>query len=1283
MAFVGNDMFGHGMTHHPSTLVQSGTGFGQGHGSGGFGSSSQTGGFGQGGLGSSGFGQGTLGGSNSAMNPNQPFFHRQNSLLTDMTHSKTDPKPVYVNQFTQSQVRHEDQIYSNMYEKPLEKPTLKPQTTQERRKTLQRQKSVSIPDDFDRPPKLGPRTRSLSLSMYDDSQPMKPMNMDIAQPILRRSNTVSAKSDKTHNKHKFLRPLSIGRRFRKRSDSRSSQSSTEPPRSEPPRSSKYHEEIETNDRPTKTRSSEIPQSSKSDDEHAHLILSLMNPPSSPDTDTNLHYSPFKKSDQLKKEIPNDEVIESPTSVRRRFQQVKPSEQDNLSMTSGRSTPKSVHVISTPSLYRTLTIETPARRETISPTQSPSHSPVPEKEPKAFNNFKPDVTSRQQPPKYQRSDSENSDTFYDCDNPGEFKRMARKEHGDRKKGKRKPQADKPRTHILSTGTNTDDEASNPNTPNIISNGNNPFQEYDNSQNNNINPEDQGNNQYDDSTLCVRELIDTFNRKATENSKTETPPSPTLKHVNPDVRDLIASMSFAKNFDGDNEDQTDSGTYLNHPAQFNHSPSDTYTTRLPDIVMPKFESVLKGQEPTTADSSESGYTSNLQNSPRDYELKAAHYVNSLPLNTDLDNRKSIGSDLVRAGSQTDSDNESELSEVPCRSGSDTDYQLSDSETHEEPLVMKILESPSDVAQRVTNQVPVKERTHHKQASTDVSKNPQRVTKTAAPAVHSSAPIVHSPNSPFMEKRSSLKNKNREKSNDSETELKHLHITEPKTTKVVLETQPNNSSKTETVIVHPIKPGSSKASGEGRHVSKKSTPSFAPTLLDLPLLGFRKRELSSVAQTQCTNCLDSLLHILNVLLFISSGGVVAVGMWLLLKEFNVNHIAEIFGNNIIQVIMYVAVGGAALALLATMCLCCGVRRDKFGLGFYASVLVIVVLALGTAAVLCTIFADKLKGIEFKLQFKDRLITKYGNTENTPMENKFFTESWDKMQQEFKCCGADGNVNDTTSWAVYKKFSAWFKLQPDTDRIYHFVPESCCAPNSNAAVCMGSDHKLYGPPVYGPPMDRGFNTNNPNLNTDGCYTMVSGYLQQLITITALVTGGLAGLYFLVVMLTWVFCFKRRQDGDYDYSSYDYDDEVFDEEEDDEDEEEEAGEENAEETATNVIHPIRNATVENTDFIHHQASVHKLPSAPITDTSDNTAVETVDITKPNSGTILYTDNTINFVDRVSPVSEQEALDRRNRYDSSDSRLEHIFTETIEEEDSNFEDSDAEEPRDHLLPRYT
>ena len=1254
MAFVGNDIFGNGMTHHPSTLAHAGGGFGNSHGTGGFGSSASKSTFGQG---MGGFGH-SMSGGHASISQNQ-FFHRQNSLLTDMTHSKTDPKPVYVSQFNQSQAVHEGHMFSNMYDKPLEKP--KPKPVLKKRPTLTRQSSVSIPDDFDRPPKLSLRTRSQSVSLYptdDEHPPLKPMNMDVATPILRRSNTVSAKPEKGH-KHKFLRPLSLGHKFRKRSDSRSSQSSTEPSRSEPPKSMKYREAIENRETPTKSRSSELPLSPKTAKEQEALILSLMNPHVSTDIETDYTDSPDRYDHHqytgkqfllqpvaaaghqvLGKHNPSpEEVTESPTTIRRRFQQPKPTDHDDISLTSGRSTPKSVHVISTPSSFRSLTIETPARKA-HSKRDINNQSPRGASEPKTFNDYKPDVVGKGKHPT--RSDSDNSDIFYDCEISAENKKNSRRDNRpDRKRGKRKPQAEKVVSSRVSTGTCSDDESSDRNSPRVIKKSSSPFNHpYENLEYV-LHQEGKSKNEIDDSTLHVRELIDTFNRKAKQNAVSDTPPSPTLTHVKPEVRDLVAALSFAQHLgESDHEEEI-------VPIH------DTIATSPPQIIIPKFDTVPKGQEPCTADSSESGYTSNLQNSPREFELKAAHYVNSLPSNKELENRKSTSSDLLRNGSQTESDNESEISENHCRSGSDSDYHMSDDESVTKLEVAKLLESPSEIEQRINHQI-MKQRKESEAKQFSENRSPTEIKQT-------SLQILHSPNSPFIEKIPvKYSNSNRQKCHDSMTEIKHSNTAEFKSTNMVPETKPSGHVKIDTVVVDTARPGSMRASSETRQHSHKKSSSFAADLLNLPLLGFRKRELSSVAQSSFTNCLDNVLHILNVIVFATSAGIVAVGMWLLLKDFNINNICEIFGNNMIQVIVYVSILGAALALLATMCLCCGIRRDKFGLGFYATALVFVVFAFACTAVLCTIFADQLRGVASKINFKDRLTTRYGNIKGSPVENKYFTDSWDKMQQRFECCGAYGNVNDTTSWAVYKKFSIWFREKID-NKAFEFVPESCCAANLNTKVCMGSDHHLLGPPVYGPPMERGFNTKNRNLNTDGCYSAISSYLQQFLAITALVTGGLAALYFIVIMLTWVFCFKRRQDGDYEYSSYEYEDDVFDDEDD-----EEGGEEANEESA---IHNIHNETE-----VNHSVSIHRLPSQKSSDLKASLDSDETDMnvnktwTDPN-----YPDAFMEELDRMSPVSEGEAIDRRDRYERSDTKLHLLFTETIEEEDSNFEDSDIEE----------
>lgn len=696
--------------------------------------------------------------------------------------------------------------------------------------------------------------------------------------------------------------------------------------------------------------------------------------------------------------------------------------------------------------------------------------------------------------------------------------------------------------------------------------------------------------------------------------------------------------------------------------------------PDIIVPEYSTVLKTEpsylkdnhnnETGTADSSESGYaTSNIPPvSPKNYDhVKVSQFVNSLPNYPDMEEHRSgcIHDEILMNGSGTDNDSlgepkrkyidpENDFANINCTSGSDSENESVKSEISSSKLeVMKILDrSPTDVRQRVINTLNEKK---------NVKPNP---TLEEDDIDYNGAPTT----------------KLRKGSNASETEVMKLLKYEEK--KDTTTEQPDKEKHVEvnTMVVNKEVHSDKPAETQLVKQTGNNHPSFATSVMER--LSYSRQY--SAYQSKSTKCVDALLHVLNVILFLSSAGVVTIGVWLQLKDFSVNDITVILGNNLLQVIIYVAISGASVTMLAAFCLCCGIRQDKVGLGFYASVLVGVVISFATAAVLSTIFSDKLRGVEFRFNFKDRLLTKYGLDE-LDIENKFFTDAWNDMQIEFECCGGYGNENDTDSWALYR-MSEWFRNHENRGMV--FVPESCCRKNSNIKVCQGGDHHLLGPPRYAPPRNKYYPDPNPNLNSNGCYTYLSQYLSTLSMYIAVGCGALAGLYFLTVMLTWVFCFKKSQD----YSESFLDDSYFDIEDD----------------AFNS--EDGNVLVNREPDVHHKVEETKMSNTPETTQRNNSVItpacngslrnkSDVNRYRPNSNTDNYSDNnsllnnarnvynTREFSDDSDSESDSESgsstsdvIERRNTWLSSGCTAGHLLSVAIEEEDSNFEDSDVDEP---------
>ena len=528
-----------------------------------------------------------------------------------------------------------------------------------------------------------------------------------------------------------------------------------------------------------------------------------------------------------------------------------------------------------------------------------------------------------------------------------------------------------------------------------------------------------------------------------------------------------------------------------------------------------------DPCTADSSESGYgTSHRQTTPRDYHQKVSEFVNSLPSKPMMVERNPRKHATGLNGSISDIDIEDDHKsaakypkhkldfndEVSCVSGSDTDNESDGDVSVSKLEVMKLLESPTDVRARVNDVMSKK------------VDNSSFADKLPSPTYLYKKELEPVQNEPVIATKSETADKSEQTEKPHKLATKHVEVN------CVVENK-EDSDKEDKVEFKRQKSSMKSQSSNGGNRSEKF--SFS-------------RQFSTIYQSNSTSCVDLVLHFFNFLLFVTSAGIIGLSIWLLLKDFNVNDVTIILGNDLLKIIIYVAISGSAVAMLAAFCLCCGMRQDKVGLGFYAIILVVVICAFATSAILATIFSDKLRGIEFKFHFKDRLETMYGTECNQDCEE--LTKAWDLMQTQFKCCGGEGNENGSDSWALYQK-TQWFKNLPEKGLI--FVPESCCRRDSNTEACQGGDHKLYGPPRFGP-IFNSFFMKNVHLNTDGCYQYFASYLKTLCLYIAITVGSLAGLYALIVILTWIFCFKKQKDYKYynddSYTDYDDTDEVFEE---------------------------------------------------------------------------------------------------------------------------------------------
>lgn len=295
-------------------------------------------------------------------------------------------------------------------------------------------------------------------------------------------------------------------------------------------------------------------------------------------------------------------------------------------------------------------------------------------------------------------------------------------------------------------------------------------------------------------------------------------------------------------------------------------------------------------------------------------------------------------------------------------------------------------------------------------------------------------------------------------------------------------------------------------------------------------RKKETS---HEQCMHNLKMILQCYNVFILILGCGVLGVGVWLLVKEFNTREMSAIMGTRVVEIITYGLVAGGGAATLLAFCGCCGtMKQEKFVLGFYGAVLTLVLLTLCVGFGVSFIFKDDIAdGV--KKRFETTIIYNYGVEIQKNSTNKLITDAWDSMQQALECCGAHGDVNGVYSWGIYKQQSQWYKLsKPNGSKIY--VPDSCCVDDKNTILCQGDNDKYDGPPAYGPPnSEHRTYKDNPYLYTSGCYDKALVYLEQHFVIVSVVTGSVPLLLLIGIVIAFYLCANIKETDDEEEFEY------------------------------------------------------------------------------------------------------------------------------------------------------
>ncbi|XP_048011615.1 tetraspanin-11 isoform X1 [Megalobrama amblycephala] len=245
--------------------------------------------------------------------------------------------------------------------------------------------------------------------------------------------------------------------------------------------------------------------------------------------------------------------------------------------------------------------------------------------------------------------------------------------------------------------------------------------------------------------------------------------------------------------------------------------------------------------------------------------------------------------------------------------------------------------------------------------------------------------------------------------------------------------------------------------------------------------------------TVCLKYLLFVFNFLFWMGGGVVMGVGIWTLVDK---GEYLSLLASSTFAVSAYILILAGGLVMVTGFLGCCAVIREQRScLSTYFSCLLLIFLIELVAGVLAYVYYQALSE-ELKQHLSKTM------TENYAQPGKdSITQSVDRLQQDFKCCGSNNSLDWTHSVYIMSK-AAESRL----------VPDSCC--KTITPQCGKRDHPSNIYKVEG-----------------GCITKLEQFLADHLLIIGAVGIGVACLQLIGAVLTACFIYLLYKEEEEDFS--------------------------------------------------------------------------------------------------------------------------------------------------------
>lgn len=269
----------------------------------------------------------------------------------------------------------------------------------------------------------------------------------------------------------------------------------------------------------------------------------------------------------------------------------------------------------------------------------------------------------------------------------------------------------------------------------------------------------------------------------------------------------------------------------------------------------------------------------------------------------------------------------------------------------------------------------------------------------------------------------------------------------------------------------------------------------------------------------CAKFSLILFNIVFFLLGIAILAVGIYVLVDP-KFQHFKNIASYDVVDVaakngvnLSYIGYCGIAFCVFGGVMLlisflgCCGaLKHVRCLLGFYATILLIVLLAEIGIGIFSGVYSGQLKNL-LAPQLKQNIIKEYVGENNKTIASI----GWDTIMINFQCCGVNNSsdFNDAINWSGNGS-----------------IPKACCKFNKipyNSWTSATVPTDFVDPTCYTNPTPA-----NSNMNI-GCYDKIQNTINQYSTIIIGVAVGVGLTLLLGVIFGFHLCRRIGQD-DYGY---------------------------------------------------------------------------------------------------------------------------------------------------------